>query len=501
VALIRRPYILLGLLLFSAILVAAYLMLHSQSVPPLTAPISVTSQQWKLGQDANLIVSGHPDRFGQLVELVVFPPPQHEVKITGRSREYFGLAGVQLPWLPPEHRQIEMALAAATGAAFIGLDFDWRRIEPERGKFRWDETDEVVRLARKYNLRLVPMLLYTPRWASSAPYAPLDYHRAPPADLEDYRRFVFAVVDRYKPGGSSGLTTGEFGIRDWVIWNEPNVRPHGEDPLPGEFWTGSLEHYIQLLRVGYEAAHAADPGCNVLNAGLADVLWEPGRADLITSLNRFYDPNGDGDAADGGRAFFDTLNIHIYPLEHKDPYWLQQRLEDVFAIMDRFGDGKKRVWLTETGFGSVPASPFYRSNQQIPEPFLSEGGQARMVEMIYAALAGYHRLETIFWWSLRDYYHDGSATNPSMEAHYGLLRADFSPKPAYLAYAEMVGGERQPLHIEAEIGEDGLAQVLLPGTFIDRPGNFIIFSSLAVESGESLRYPHWTGVAEFTVTE
>ena len=109
-------------------------------------------------------------------------------------------------------RFLETALAAGAGARYVGLDFDWRRIEPQPGQYEWRETDEVVALARRSGLRLVPMLLYTPRWASSAPFAPLDCHRAPPADTNDYRDFVYAVVNRYKPYGVSSLTSGGYGI-------------------------------------------------------------------------------------------------------------------------------------------------------------------------------------------------------------------------------------------------------------------------------------------------
>jgi len=130
------------------------------------------------------------------------------------SDDRFGVAGVQLAWLSPDQQEMELILAAASGAKFVGMDIDWQRIEPEPGHFNWIELDKIVALAEKHNLNLVPMLLYTPRWASSAAFAPLDSHRSPPNRYEDYRNYVYAVVNRYKPFGDSSLTADGYVIKD-----------------------------------------------------------------------------------------------------------------------------------------------------------------------------------------------------------------------------------------------------------------------------------------------
>jgi GH35 family endo-1,4-beta-xylanase len=378
---------------------------------------------------------------------------------------------VQLLWLSSDQRETEIALAAASGARAIGLDFAWRRIEPRDDDYTWDETDKVVALAKRHDLRLVPMLLYTPRWASTASFAPLDYHRAPPDDYEDYRDFVYAVVDRYQPHGASPLTSDGYGITDWVIWNEPNIRPEGEAPAPGEFWTGSLEEYVQLLRAGYEGAHAADPDCNILNGALADVFWEAGELDLVTSLERFYDPNGDGDTADGGRPFFDTLNVHTYQSGDPDPSWYTDRLEAILRLMTRFGDEDKPIWITETGYGTATAL-------EENSPYVDEETQAKAVSLIYETCSAYPQVERVFWWSLRDYHSNTSATNRAMEAHYGLLHANFALKPAYLAYARLTGSGGDVLKLNGVTDEDGVAQVEVPASFVAQPGSYVVFAEL-----------------------
>jgi len=448
----------------------------SQTPSAPSAPLQVESGPWQIGTQIEVRVHTLPPRSGQIVALKLLAPVATSPKpLIGRKADFFGLAGVQLLWLTPEQQETEIALAAAAGSQAIGLDFEWRNIEPKPGQFNWDGTDRVVALAGRYGLRLVPMLMYTPRWASSAAFAPLDYHHAPPMNLNDYRDFVYAVVNRYKPRQAT-----DFGIRDWVIWNEPNVNSPLNVPQPGNFWSGSLEEYIQLLRAGYEGAHAADPNCNVLNGALADVSWEEGEADLITALERLYDPNGDGVAGDGGRPFFDTLNIHLYPTGEPDSGWYTTRLDAVTRVMKRFGDENKRVWITETGFGSV-APP------TLDAPYLNEGAQADAVRLVYETTAAYPQVERVFWWSLREYYQDASATNREMEAHFGLLRAGFTPKPAYLAYARLTGYLDQAFTLSATTDSEGAASVVLPAKLIAQPGYYVLFVS-------SVQFPDTTVV-------
>ena len=443
----------------------------SKPAPATPAPVSIQPTPWRVGAEVELTLRTTPPRAGESISLTLLAPGTGQPQVAGLAPEFYGLSGVQLLWLPSEYREMEVMLAAAAGARYIGLDFDWRRIEPRPGQYDWTHTDEVVALARRYDLYLVPMLLYTPRWASTAPFAPLDYHRAPPADADDYRDFVYAVVSRYKPYGTSPLTSGAYGITDWVIWNEPNVRAHQKAPQPGEFWTGSLETYLRLLRAGYEGAHAADPGCNVLNGGLADVFWEEGELDLVTALEQFYDPDGDGNTADGGRPYFDTLNVHTYQPGAPDTAWYEQRLEAVLRVMARFGDGRKPVWITETGYGSVEA-PVDGS------PYVDDETQAEAVRMIYEVCSGYREVERVFWWSLRDYYSDASARNPAMEAHYGLLWANFAPKPAYLAFARLTGSVGQVLTLSAVTDDEGAARVNVPASFVALPGTYVAFADL-----------------------
>lgn len=458
----------IGLLLAAVMLAGGIYYLTGSSLQNRSLQPWMQGNTWQVGSPVTITLSVDPQLSGRWITaqlLSLGPDPG----FAGLDPDFFALAGVQFSWLTDEQRPIEAELAAASGARTLGLDFDWRKIQPEQGRYDWERTDAIFRLAKKHELRLVPMLLFTPLWASSRSYAPLDYHISPPSDYKQFRNFAYAVVNRYKPYGILAETKDGYGITDWVIWNEPNVRPVSEAPIPGNFWTGSIDEYVELLRAGYEGAHAADPGCNVLNGGLADVYWEDGRADLITSLEQLYDPNHDGNTADGGRPFFDTLNIHIYPPDQPDGNWYHNRMEYVIRLMERFGDEQKPIWITETGYGSVP------HNETGQSAYLSEAEQADAVEMVYHTLAGYPQIERVFWWSLRDYYSNAWATNAEMEAHFGLLRADFSPKPAYFTYARLTGKWGEMFTLPSRIDDEGLAHITIPASLTGNPGKYLIY--------------------------
>lgn len=408
------------------------------------------------------------------VQVSVFGPKPGQMSAFSREPGFFGLAGVQVPWLRQADQEAEMILAAASGAKIIGMDFEWRKIQPEPHRFDWEATDQAVRLAKKYNIKIVPMLMFTPEWASAYPFAAIDYHKTMPVNVIDYRDFVYQVVTRYKPYGEFAETRDGYGITDWVIWNEPNIQGKGSDPMPMGFWYDTLESYILLLRAGYEGAHAADPLCNVLNGGLADVHWKPGEADIVTAVERLYDPDGDGNANDGARPFFDTLNLHIYPPGILYGSWYRDRLDAILRIMKRYGDEDKKIWITETGLGA--SNQLTINYQQLDGnlPLVSDVDQARGVELAYSTLADYPQVEKVFWWSLRNYSSNDAVNNPLMEAHYGLVGVNFIPRLAFHAYMRLAARAGFYGAIQVDLNPSGWTQVTLPEIWLKESGPYLL---------------------------
>jgi hypothetical protein len=249
------------------------------------------------------------------------------------------------PSREPEEREVRLAahtlraddrslaLAGAAGFDTVVQVFAWREIEPTRGQFHWEVTDQVVAGAEYYRLDLVVRLDQHPAWVSDV-QPPLN---APPEALGDYQHFVERVAWRYRGR-----------IRAYIIWNEPNLALEwgGHAPDPAD--------YARLLRAGYQAVKAGDPDALVIAAGLAPTNGDGERAmDERTFLRGMYQA--------GAAPYFDVLGAHPYGFglppdapESVNDGLVFARLEDLRAIMLEQGDGDKPVWITEMGWTVDP---------------------------------------------------------------------------------------------------------------------------------------------------
>src|SRR5262249_16953859 len=128
-------------------------------------------------------------------------------------------------------------------------------------------------------------ILYTPPWAR----VPGTSSHSPPANLDDYARFVKVAVRRYSA----------LGVHAYEIWNEPNI---------AEFWGPRPEpaRYAQLLRRAYSAVKAGDPSATVVSGGLAPYgSYGQRDAQHVNPLSFL-----EGMYANGARGSFDALGWH-----------------------------------------------------------------------------------------------------------------------------------------------------------------------------------------------
>ncbi len=305
--------------------------------------------------------------------------------------------------------QIEQAcrLISQSGIQWVRMDFAWNRI--------------LDALAR-HGLCLLPILKSVPMWASSAPEEikqqygwrwPVDVY--PPSDLDDWTDFVATVVERYDGDGYRDAP-GASRIDYWEIWNEPNLY-YFFQPEP------NAAIYVELLRVAYEAATGADPSAQIVLGGLGGngvfMGWE--RPAERYFLQAVYD--------NGGETFFDVAAIHPYVHPLTAIAAAQNATNATRQVMDTNGDSGKPMWLTEIGWSTAPNA----WNQ----PTVSEEDMAQWLRTVYSQLQG---TDKVFWYNFRD-----KGTEPDqVEHHFGLVRWDFAPKPAYYAYQDIVSEHPMP---------------------------------------------------------
>jgi len=286
-----------------------------------------------------------------------------------------------------------VALMKGAGISWIRVDFMWEDIEPREGRLNFKKYDDIVELLTENNINILGLLSYTASWAGPA-------WNSPPYDDETFVTYVANVIGRYKDK-----------IKYWEIWNEPDDT---------QYWTpqDGMVRYTQLLQKAYIRAKEIDPECKILNGGLSK--------SITLSLRKIY--------KNGGQGYFDILATHPYvnPLYEIDVARLTGLYNGCKKIMAENGDDKK-IWFTELGAPGVK----YRSKSKGWWFGVSptEAQQAAWVKRVYTEiLPELPDCERIFWAFLRDtkgYWHNGID-------YFGLVRNNFSQKPAFTAYKESV---------------------------------------------------------------
>jgi hypothetical protein len=309
------------------------------------------------------------------------------------------------------------------GVDTIRVAVSWSAIQSSsRGGYDWGGLDDLVALAARDRLEVLPFLYSTPHWLAS------DWRRLP-VDGDRQRRawsaFVRTAVERYGPGGRFWAEHGPRGadpvprqpIHAWQIWNEENFFYFAKPASP--------TRYARLLAISQRAIRRADPTAAVVMGGLfGDPGQGPPRAiDAVDFLDQMY-------RVRGVRNSFDAVALHPYAADTEE---LRGLVEGVREALVRNRDGDAGLYLTELGWGS----------QHDPGVVSFEVGlreQARELRSAYRYLLSNRRrlnLQQVDWFTWKDI---GGACSFCDSA--GLFRrgARFRPKPAWHAFVAAAHG-------------------------------------------------------------
>jgi hypothetical protein len=418
--------------------------------------------------------------------------------LSSEEREMFGLAGIQGEWdlttshlnfhkkyyhqegdetlTPLKMLEKNFALHAALGVEWVGMEFYWEQ-NSQDGPVNFDNFDKIFRIAKKYNLKILPMMDKTPRWAtpltctdSSTDGYPSCKSRTScvPKDLttngsEYYNNFLRQAVERYKPHGQYYQETGEpdegYGITHWVIWNEPNH-------ISGNFWTdcarataifknaagqdinqydagyrpvASIEDYARLFKGAYQTIKQADPNAKVLMAGFAGIgpsdsnKKEENTTKFFSELNRI------------GGSKPDIWNAHIYQASSKNFMW---EMGTIVNLRNQLDAGKE-IWVSE--FGYYRAFHLPTVQETIINDTFAQKSQLKnwnVTKLLYWTGKGYIMCDPSVAGcipytditSCRSFPYTGCGGKPygALEMGTLLLSPNFYPDPVYLDYGKQL---------------------------------------------------------------
>src|SRR5882757_597293 len=277
----------------------------------------------------------------------------------------------------------EIRLLADSGADIVRTDLSWGAIQPSANEWNYQGFDKLVDALASHQIEVQGILGYTARWATTGDPNDKDFNkwsRAAPK-LDSYVAFAKASVNHYKGR-----------IRFWEIWNEPDIG----------FWQSPTEKYIELFNATSKAIKQANPDTQVLNGGLAMVARQP-------------NPNFIRDFLKGAdTTYWDIWAYHDY---QTFPQMLSRNREHQQLYKSK--GVSIPTWINEGGFHDLNAG--------------GEDEQALTLVKKYATAPALG-LSAYFWYDFRD---DG-VDPKEPEHHFGLVKHDFSPKPAFAAYQVLV---------------------------------------------------------------
>lgn len=328
------------------------------------------------------------------------PQPQLPVPPVGAAGG-FGVSFDNPEYLDAATRNRELDSMAAMGARWVRFDIKWSDVQWHGPtSFDWGKYDPLIDAARARGLTVLGNLAYSPTWAR--PAATTDKF-GPDSDerRRAYAAFAAAAVSHF---------AGR--VSHWELWNEPNV---------SMFWAPrpNAAHYALLVREAYPRMKAANADAYVLGGATSPASSDGVAIDEVAFLQAVY--------ANGGGGRFDGWSHHPYTVDpsfaHADNAWWQvaRTSPSIRSVMTANGDGAKQVWGTEFG---PPTSGAPHA--------MSEAGQADQITEAYTTWNAYSWSGPLFVYMQRDKRAYG-ASGDSFNYH-GMLRSDFSAKPAWSAY-------------------------------------------------------------------
>ena len=337
---------------------------------------------------------------GACVCLVPAPAPALSA---GPSRAFFGMQG----WTVPTARDFSMMTRGRVGTLRALFDGP---VGAAPDSPRWAPYDAMIAGAARERIHVLPVLLGTPGRGHRFKYPRTRGERMAWGD------FVGAIAERYGRGGTFWRAHPELPsvpLTAYQVWNEPNL------PV---YWRPAVDAAAYLRLVGLTRARlrAIDSQASIVLAGLPDSRLGMPMLDYVRAIY----------AQPGARSLFDVVALHPYAA---DAPQLLKMVNRVRALMNRRGDHRTPIWITEVGWSTGGPPTPYRTTRA--------GQAARVTRALRALIAGAPRLRLrrVMFVTLQDRgYLPGE--KPWWGPSVGMFDRAGSPKPAWSAFVRFTGG-------------------------------------------------------------
>jgi len=278
-------------------------------------------------------------------------------------------------------------MLSAAGVTSFRDDATWSSIEKSKGIYSVPaRMDQLVDEALKRKISPLLILAYGNRFYDDGGKPLTD------ESILAFTKYAEFVVRHFKGR-----------VSRYEIWNE-------WEHTTGKTAKGSPEAYVRLARKVYPAIKKIDPQAEVLVGAVGTVGIKQGYLERIIRL--------------GILEHGDMLTLHPYMHceRFSGPESWARWMRSVGEQLENWGGKPVSVYLTEMGW------PSHQGRCGV-----SEETQAEYLRKIYKHARELPFIKGIWWYDLQN---DGN--DPADQEHnFGLVRGDFTEKPAYKALREM----------------------------------------------------------------
>jgi hypothetical protein len=289
------------------------------------------------------------------------------------------------------------------GVGTVRVPLQWQLLKIQKGEYDWSAVDRLLRVAQAKQIEV----LFTIR--TNFPKGVQKHGRKRGAieihpealDKKEWVHFVETLAHRYRRQRVS-----------YEIENEVNEET---------CWKGTLEQYLELLKAGYDVIKKADPNAKVLPSAMGCGILQNSQSGWV------------GDKAwkwhDGwlkpifSTKKFDVVNVHNYYFPSEitaNGLTFRRYLQHIHDLMKESGLGNRPIWITETGFVSLPTDADGRRD---------DGSNERQAAWLAEAYqqAFEFGVEKVYWLLLRD-------RKETYFGSMGLEDAKGAPRPSWNAF-------------------------------------------------------------------
>lgn len=318
-----------------------------------------------------------------------------------------------------------MSMIKDMGFGWVKQQVEWKHFEGSKGARNWGQLDDIAAAAQARGIKVLYSVVNAPGWARGGQDMGVG---GPPNNYQDLADFVGAMAGHFCNSSVKAIE----------VWNEQNL--HYE-------W-GNMKidpaAYVRMLKLSYSAIKAACPSMIVVSGALTPTGAPPPKAlDDYTYLEGMYQaglknycdavgahPSGFNVApwVKGGQEACDfitqqgsTFRGPCNTLHHSWSFY--STLNGYYKIMQKYGDGNKKVWPTEFGWATnwIGDQSYGYAQDNTREE------QATWTVEAYKLMKQWGFVGTAFLWNLNfDVVAGGSE-----KAQWGIVLGDWTPTATY----------------------------------------------------------------------